>query len=100
VLFSARYKRILQKLESDSMTKKQLWEHNVTIINEMNISAGSMIKTLVLALRCAGTNIKLTAARGHKVLYESQDGDPILIAAAANDLGITATDKQLTVSSG
>ena len=79
-----------------------LFKHNVQEINKMNVSAGSMVKGLIMELERKNRNtyIKLRDAEedGHKVYYDFVSGKPDLVARIARALGFkTVTDELLEV---
>jgi len=81
-----------------------LFEQNIIQINNMNISAGSMVKGLIMELDRGerNTNIKLKNAfpESHIVNYEFVKGDAGLVYRIAYALGFkTVTDSLLEVRS-
>jgi hypothetical protein len=91
----------------DAMTEEevdQLFEHNVQQINQMNVSAGSMVKGLLMELERGDrkTYIRLTnpVPNGHAVDYEFVQGDKSLVGKIARALGFkTVTETRLEVRS-
>ena len=82
-----------------------LFEHNAQQINQMHVSAGSVVSALISELERNGRNtyIKLRnpVPRGHTVEYEFVQGDKTLIARAARVLGFkSVTDSRLEVRGG
>ena len=82
----------------------QLFEHNVQQINTMNVSAGSMVKGLIMELERDDrrTYIRLInpIPGGHAVDYEFVQGDRSLVGRIARALGFkTVTDTRLEVRS-
>lgn len=75
---------------------KELFDHNIEEINKMNISAGSMVKGLIMELEREDrdTYIKLRDAEsgGHTIFYDFVEGDKELIRKIADALGF----KQVT----
>jgi hypothetical protein len=83
----------------------ELFEHNIRQIDHMHISAGSMIKGLIMELQRDGrdTYIKLrdAVAGGHTVKYDLIKGDPALVVRIADALGFrSATADTLEVRHG
>ena len=79
-----------------------LFKHNVQEINKMNVSAGSMVKGLIMELERKNRNtyIKLRDAEnnGHSVSYDFVSGQRDLVAKIAKALGFkTVTDQFLEV---
>ena len=88
-----------------TLTQKEidaLFEQNVQEINKMNVSAGSMIKGLIMELERKNRNtyIRLRDAKedGHTVYYDFVSGKQDLVARIARALGFkTVTDELLEV---
>ena len=82
-----------------------LFVHNAKQINEMDVSAGSVVSALISELERNGRNtyIKLRnpAAKGHMVKYDFVEGDKTLIPRAGKALGFkNVTDSLLEVHGG
>lgn len=82
-----------------------LFEHNAQQIDQMNVSAGSVVSALISELERNGRNtyirLRNPAPRGHTVNYEFVQGGKALIARAARALGFkSVTDSQLEVHGG
>ena len=82
--------------------KEALFEHNISELNKMNVSAGSMVKGLIMELERGDrdTYIRLhdAVANGHKVNYDFVEGDPGLVFRVGTALGFkTVTDDTLEV---
>lgn len=91
-----------QKITMNQQEIDALFEHNVQEINKMNVSAGSMIKGLIMELERKNRNtyIKLRDAEeeGHKIYYDFVSGKKHLVARIARALGFkTVTDELLEV---
>jgi hypothetical protein len=83
----------------------ELFEHNVQQLDRMNVSAGSMVKGLIMELERAGrhTYIRLSnpVVGGHSVDYEFLQGDRSLVGRIGRALGFRAvTDTRLEVRGG
>ncbi|MCX6151102.1 MAG: N-acetylmuramoyl-L-alanine amidase [Ignavibacteriales bacterium] len=76
-------------LTSDQVQK--LFQDNVAQFSKMNRSAGNMVKGLLWELQDGGRNtyirLKDAVQDGHIIFYELVQGDPKLIALAAQSLG-------------
>lgn len=91
--------------QNKSMNQQEidaLFEHNMQEINKMNVSAGSMIKGLIMELERKNRNtyIKLRDAEknGHTVYYDFVSGQRDLVVRLAKALGFkTVTDELLEV---
>jgi hypothetical protein len=88
--------------QQNDVDLNKLFEHNVQELNKMNVSAGSMVKGLIMELERDGRNtyIKLKDAEsdGHKVNYEFIKGDAGLVFSIAYALGFkTVTNDLLEV---
>ncbi len=75
-----------------------LFKANTAELNKMNVSAGSMVKGLIMELERDGraTYIRLSDAApgGHRIAYKMEQGDSSLVARIAKALGfksVTAT---------
>jgi len=82
--------------------KKKLFENNISEIDKMYISAGSMVKNLIMELERDNRNtfIKLHDAvvNGHLIRYDLIGGDADLVVRIANALGFkNATSELLEV---
>lgn len=91
-----------QKTTMNQQEIDTLFEHNVLEINKMNVSAGSMIKGLIMELQRKNrdTYIKLRDAeeKGHKIYYDFVSGKRELVARIAKALGFkTVTGELLEV---
>jgi len=79
--------------------KKKLFENNILEINKMNISAGSMIKNLIMELERDNRNtyIRLHDAvtNGHLIQYDFVEGDADLVIKIANALGFKNASREL-----
>ncbi len=89
-------------VEMSNQDLDALFEHNVQEINKMYVSAGSMIKGLIMELERddRDTYIKLRDAvpDGHLVRYDFVQGDPNLVFRIGNALGLkTVTNDTLEV---
>ena len=79
-----------------------LFSENVNQISAMNISSGSMIKTLLMGIDTNGpAYIRLSNAKknGYKVDYTHVDGDQSLVKRVGESLGLIITDTTLEVRS-
>lgn len=94
--------------ETNKMTeqeKDRLFEENIQELNKMNISAGSMVKGLIMELQRndRGTFIRLRDAEqdGHLIYYDYVEGNKSLIKRIGKALGLkTVTDQKLEVYNG
>jgi hypothetical protein len=75
----------------DDVAIEQLFQQNVSVINAMNVSAGSMIKGLIMELarnnRATYIRLQDPVAAGHAVSYKMVQGDPKLVERIAKALG-------------
>ena len=79
------------------MTKEELWDHNVGVLNNMNTAAGSVIKQLLVDLKSADNFIKLEIPESHRVKYSIEEGDQDFIEDVAEELGISVVGGELVV---
>lgn len=80
--------------------KQDLWNSNVVALNALFVSAGSMIKALLIGLRDNGpTYIRLTAPvpGGHVISYVVVEGDPDLVRRVGAALGLIVSPDKLEV---
>ncbi len=82
-----------------------LLTHNAGQINEMDVAAGSVVKSMIVVLESHGRDtyirLKDPVPGGHIVHYEFVEGDETLIKRAGDHLGFkNVTESLLEVRSG
>jgi N-acetylmuramoyl-L-alanine amidase-like protein len=75
----------------DDLAIQQLFQSNASVINAMNVSAGSMVKGLIMELernnRATYIRLRDPVAGGHAVGYDLVQGDAKLVERIAKALG-------------
>ena len=82
---------------------EQLFDHNMAVLNTLNIASGSMFKALIMALLDNDeTYIRLNrvASSGHRLTYTLESGDGVLVTEIASALGITVQGDNLVCNHG